>query len=204
MQGLHWVCWGFGWSQECAGMLFRGYRRTALGNPFLERCVVFVVRYFNHSYLMSPLYCLGASGFLPFGCLGWGCCASNSSCYSLVFVEIAQWGVMPNQIAGIGLQQARSFNIEVAHCAAPHLCVHQILAFTLIQQQGANATTTFTPCSSSLSVSTVQRRNSCGIHSGSCPSATRLPSIALSAWPYATRYETAPFHGYLTSLGSRS
>ncbi len=89
-------------------------------------------------------------------------------------------------------------------CAAPHLCVHQILAFTLIQQQGAKATTTLTRCSSSLSVSTVQRRNSCGIHSGSRPSATCPPSIALSAWPYATRYETAPFHGYLTSLGSRS
>ncbi len=80
------------------------------------------------------------------------------------------------------------------HCAAPHLCVHQILAFTLIQQEGANATTTFTRCSSSLSVSTVQRRNSCGIHLGSRPSAMHPPSIALSAWPYATRYETAPFH----------
>ncbi len=89
-------------------------------------------------------------------------------------------------------------------CAAPHLCVHQILAFALIQQQGANATTTFTRCSSSLSISTVQRWNSCGIHSGSHPSATCPPSIALSTWPYATRYETAPFHRYLTSLGSRS
>ncbi len=36
------------------------------------------------------------------------------------------------------------------------------------------------------------------------PSATRPPSIALSTWPYAIRYETAPFHRYLTSLGSRS
>ncbi len=41
----------------------------------------------------------------------------------------------------------------VDRCAAPHLCVHQTLAFTLIQQQGANATTTFTRCSSSLSAS---------------------------------------------------
>ncbi len=38
-------------------------------------------------------------------------------------------------------------------CAAPHLCAHQILAFTLIQQQGANVTTTFTRCSSKSSAS---------------------------------------------------
>ncbi len=89
-------------------------------------------------------------------------------------------------------------------CATPHLCVHQILVFTLTQQQGAIATTTFTCCSSSLSISTAQRQNSCGIHSGSRPSAMHPPSIVLSAWPYAIRHETAPFHRYLTSLGSRS
>ncbi len=62
----------------------------------------------------------------------------------------------------------------LCQCAAPHLCVHQILAFTLIQQEGANATSTFTRCSSSLSDSTVQRRNSCGTRSGSRPSATLM------------------------------
>ncbi len=58
---------------------------------------------------------------------------------------------------------------HMTRCAAPHLCVHQILAFTLIQQEGANATTTFTRCSSSLSISTVQRQNSCRTRSGSRP-----------------------------------
>ncbi len=46
--------------------------------------------------------------------------------------------------------QQVSLSTSISRCAAPHLCAHQILAFTLIQQQGANATTTFTHCSSSL------------------------------------------------------
>ncbi len=37
---------------------------------------------------------------------------------------------------------------------------------------------------------------------GQLPIAMCPPSIALSAWPYAICHETAPFHRYLTSLGS--
>ncbi len=91
-------------------MLFRGSRGAALSNPLLERCVIFIVRYFYHSYLMPPFSHLGTSGFLSCSSLGRGRCTSNGSCHMCVFVRTAQWGVMLNQIAGIRLWQAPSFN----------------------------------------------------------------------------------------------
>ncbi len=122
----------------------------------------------------------------------------------LLMRDLLQVNHHVNLVPGSTPSSTSSFlSFSLPRCAAPHLCVHQILVFTLTQQQGAIATTTFTRCSSSLSISTAQRWNSCRIRSGSRPSATHPPSIVLSAWPYAIHHETTLFHRYLTSLGSR-
>ncbi len=64
---------------------------TSVIEPPLISGIVFVVRNFNHSYQMPPLYCLVTSGFLSCSCIGWGHCTSKGSCYSLVFIGIT-WG----------------------------------------------------------------------------------------------------------------
>ncbi len=71
---------GFGQSQEHDFASGWASYWASFSEPPLISGIVILVGNFNHSYHMPPIHCLGASSFLPFGCLGWGHCTSNGSC----------------------------------------------------------------------------------------------------------------------------
>ncbi len=82
--GFHWhrrSCLARGWDCHVQGRVRGG---LALGEPELVRYVIFFIRHLNHGYLMPPIHCLGASGFLPVSCP----CCYRPSVGSCIFIMV--------------------------------------------------------------------------------------------------------------------